>query len=72
MIRKALFYSIAFAFAVLPLPAAALEVAGSFIQGAWSQAARYRVLAYSLMGKPYLSPPKGTLCSGLAEMSLQR
>ena len=33
MIRKALFYSIAFALAVLPLPAAALEVAGSFIQG---------------------------------------
>ena len=33
MIRKALFYSIAFALTVLPLPAAALEMAGSFIQG---------------------------------------
>ena len=64
MIRKALFYSIAFAFAVLPLPAAALEVAGSFIQGGLVTGRAVPGTRLFLDGKAVPVSPKGDFMLG--------
>ena len=63
MIRKAL-YSIAFAFAVLPLPAAALEVAGSFIQGGLVTGRAVPGTRLFLDGKAVPVSPKGDFMLG--------